>query len=166
MFLVGTITSTFGNKGDLKVMPLITPSHYLMEFKSVYIEDLDCNKQAFRVLMVKKHKNFYIVTLEGIDNMDVASSLAGLSLYVPSIEVKELQKNEFYYHQLEGLTAYSELGNLIGKVDHIQKGGNDILVIKDENGKEIMVPFVDKLVPEVNLNERTITINTIEGLVQ
>ena len=44
------------------------------------------------------------------------------------------------------------------------QGGNDILVIKDENGKEIMIPFADELVPEVNLKEKTITVNAIEGL--
>ena len=165
MFLIGKIVGTFGNKGDLKVTPLIEPSDYLLEFKLVYIEDLNGSKQSFKILMAKKHKNIYIFSLEGIDNMDVAEGLCDLFVYVSNIEIKDLQKNEYYYHQLQGLTVYSESGDLIGKIDHILKGGNDILVIKDEAGKEIMVPFVDKLVPEINLNEKTITINTIEGLV-
>ena len=76
-----------------------------------------------------------------------------------------MQKNEYYYHELECLTAYTESGSLIGKVDHILKGGNDILVIKNEDGKEVMIPFVDELVPEVNLKERTITVNAVEGLI-
>ena len=63
------------------------------------------------------------------------------------------------------MDVYSTDGNLIGKVDHIMQGGNDILVIKDENGKEIMIPFADELVPEVNLKEKTITVNAIEGLI-
>lgn len=165
MFLIGKIVGTFGNKGGLKVAPLIEPPDYLVEFKSIYIEDLNGSRQSFKVLMAKKHKNNYILSLEGIDNMDIAEGLCDLFVYVSNIEVKELQKNEYYYHQLEGLTVYSESGDLIGQIDHILKGGNDILVIKDESGKEIMVPFVDKLVPEINLNEKTITINTIEGLV-
>lgn len=165
MFLVGKIVGTFGNKGDVKVTPLIEPSDYLLEFNSVFVEDHDNRKQKFTVLRAKKHKNVYIVTLEGIDNMDVAENLSGLSVFVPSIEFKELQKNEYYYHELEGLTAYTESGNLIGKIDHIVKGGNDILVIKDEDGKEVMIPFVDEFVPEVNLKEKTITVNAIEGLI-
>jgi len=165
MFLVGTIVGTFGNKGDLKINPLIQPPDYLLELSDIFVEDSSGFKQEFEVLRVKKHKNIYIVTLQGIDNMNVAEDLCGLSVYLPSIEFKELQENEFYYHELKGLTAYAESGNLIGTVDHVLKSGNDILVIKDEEGKEIMVPFVDELVPEVNLKERTITINTIEGLV-
>ena len=165
MFLVGKIVGTFGNKGDLKISPLIEPPDYLVEFKLIYVEDLNGSRQSFKVLMAKKHKNNYIFSLDGIDNMNVAEGLCDLSVYVSNIEVKELQKNEYYFHQLEGLTVYSESGDLIGKVNHIIKGGNDILVIKDEDEKEIMVPFVDKLVPEVNLIEKTITINTIEGLV-
>ena len=165
MFLVGTIVGTFGNKGDLKIIPLVSPADYLLELNSIFIESNESKKQEFTVIKSKKHKNVYIFTLEGIDDMNVAEDLSGLSVYVPSIEFKELQKNEYYYHDLEGLTAYTESGNIIGKVDHIMKGGNDILVIKDETGKEIMIPFADELVPEVNLKEKTITINAIEGLI-
>lgn len=164
MFLVGTIVGTFGNKGEVKILPLIQPPDYLLELKSLFVEDSNGSKQEFRIERSKKHKNVFIFTLEGIDNMNVAEDLCGLSIYVPSIKFKELQKNEYYYHDLERLTAYSESGNLIGKVDHILKGGNDILVIKDEEGKEIMVPFVDEFVPEVNFKEKTITVNLIEGL--
>lgn len=165
MFLVGTIVGTFGNKGDVKAVPLINPADYLLELSSIFVESSDSKKQEFKVLRSKKHKNVYLFTLEGINDMNVAESLAGLSIYVPSIEFKELQENEYYYHDLEGLTVYNEYGGLIGKIDHILKSGNDILVIKDENGKEIMVPFVDELVPEVNLKEKTITVNAIEGLI-
>ena len=165
MFLVGTIVGTFGNKGDVKIIPLINPADYLLELNSIFIENSDTAKQEFKVIRSKKHKNVYLFTIEGINDMNVAKGLSGLSVYVPSIEFKELQKNEYYYHDLEGLTAYTESGNLIGKVNHIIKGGNDILVIKDETGKEIMVPFADELVPEVNLKEKTIIINAIEGLI-
>ena len=164
MFLVGTIVGTFGNKGDVKVTSLIHPADYLLETDSIFIENSDSTKQEFNVIRSKKHKNVYLFTLEGIDDMDVAESLAGLSIYLPSIDFKELQENEYYYHDLKGLTVYSENGDLIGTVDHIVKGGNDILVIKDENGKEIMIPFVDELVPEINLKEKTIIINLMEGL--
>lgn len=164
MFLIGEVIGTFGNKGDIKVTPLISPSDYLMEFKSVYIEDSINERQKFNVIMAKRHKNYILLTLEGIDNMDAAEGLAGFLVYVPSIEIRKLKTNEYYYHELEGLTVYSEVGELIGRVDHILKGGNDILVIKDESGKEIMIPFVDELVPEVNLKEKTLTVNMIEGL--
>ena len=165
MFLVGTIVGTFGNKGDLKVTSLIHPSDYLLEANSIFVEDENGNKQKFKVIMSKKHKNIYIFSLEGINDMNVAESLAGLPIYIPSIEFKELKANEYYYHDLEGLTVYTELGDKIGNVDHILKGGNAILVIKSNNGEEIMIPFVDELVPEVNLKEKTITVNAIEGLV-
>lgn len=166
MFLVGTIVGTFGNKGQLKVTPLISPGDYLLLLNSIYIEDQDNRKQEFTVLSAKKHKNIYIFTLGGINSIEVAENLSGLPIFIPSIEFKELSENEYYYHELQGLTAYTQRGELIGKVDHIEKGGNDILVIKNEEGKEIMVPFVDELVPEVNLKEKTITVNVIEGLIE
>ena len=164
MFLVGTIVGTFGNKGELKVNPLIHPDEYLSLAKSIFVEDENGIKQEFNVIRAKKHKNIFVFALEGIGDMNVAENLSGLSVYLATLDFIELQENEYFYHQLEGLSVYSTHGDLIGKVDHIMKGGNDILVIKDENDKEIMIPFVDKLVPEVNLKEKTITVNAIEGL--
>lgn len=165
MFLIGTIVGTFGNKGDLKVNPSIHPDDCLSLVKSIFIEDEDGRKQEFNVIRAKKHKNIYVFTLEGIDDMNVAENLSGLSVYLSTLDFIELQKNEYFYHDLEGMDVYTSDGNLIGKVDHIMQGGNDILVIKDETGKEIMIPFADELVPEVNLKEKTITVNVIEGLI-
>ena len=164
MFLIGTIAGTFGNKGDLKILPLINPPEILLELKSIFIEDLNGSKQEFTVLRAKRHKNIFIFALEGIDDMNVAEDLCDLSIFVSSLDFKKLKKNEYFYHDLEGLTAYTEDGMEIGKIDHIIQGGNDILVIKNASGEEIMVPFVDEIVPEVNLQEKTITVNAIDGL--
>jgi len=164
MFLVGTIVGTFGNQGELKINPSIHPDDYLLLAKSIFVEDENGTKQEFNVIRARKHKNVFLFSLEGIDDMNVAEDLSGLSVYLPTLDFIELQENEYFYHQLEGMTVYSNDGNLIGKVDHIMQGGNAILVIKDENDKEIMVPFVDELVPEVNLKEKTITVNAIDGL--
>ena len=98
--------------------------------------------------------------------MNVAEDLIGSSVYAANIDIKELKENEFFYHDLVGLTVYSESGDVVGIVDHILKAGNDVLVIKDDAGKEMMIPFVDELVPEVNLNDKSITINTVKGLLQ
>lgn len=165
MFHIGTIVGTFGIKGDIKINPSIHPEDHLLEIKSFFIENEDGKKQEFNVLRAKKHKNIYIFSLEGIDDINVAENLSGLPVYLPTLDFIELQENEYFYHDLEGMDAYNTNGDLIGKVDHIIKGGNDILVIKDENGKEIMIPFVDELIPEVNLKEKAITVNAIEGLI-
>ncbi len=165
MFLIGTIVGTFGIKGDVKINPSITPPDMLLDFDSIFVEHYE-KKQEFFVSMSKRHKNIYVFSLEGVDDMNIAEDLVGSSVYVPNLEIKDLKENEYFYHDLVGLTVYDEAGNLIGIVDHILKAGNDVLVIKDELGKESMVPFVDELVPEVNLIEKTITIKNIEGLIE
>jgi len=165
MFLIGTIVSTFGIKGDIKINPLITPPDLLLKFDSIFIEHYE-KKQEFSVVMAKRHKNIYIFSLEGVNDMNVAEDLIGSSVYAANIDIKELKENEFFYHDLVGLTVYSESGDVVGIVDHILKAGNDVLVIKDDAGKEMMIPFVDELVPEVNLNDKSITINTAKGLLQ
>ena len=63
------------------------------------------------------------------------------------------------------MQAFDTTGNLVGKVIAINKqGSSDLLSIENDEKKEFYVPFVKELVPAVDLENRTISINAIEGL--
>lgn len=164
MFLIGDIVGTFGNKGSVKIKPSFEPDTVFLGLDFIFVESQSGEKQKFKVENSRKHKNVFVFDLGGVDNMDVAEDLAGCKVYIPSMDFIDLQDDEFFYHDLIGSTVYSDTGETLGTVDHIIKGGQFVLVIKGENNKEIMVPFVDELVPEVNIEEKTITVNLIEGL--
>ena len=100
----------------------------LLRFDSIFVEHYE-KKQEFSVLMAKRHKNIYIFSLEGVNDMNVAEDLVGSSVYASNLDIKELKENEFFYHDLVGLTVYSENGDVVGAVDNILMKGKKLIVL-------------------------------------
>ena len=74
------------------------------------------------------------------------------------------EDDAWYPHQLTGLEAVTLLGEHLGTVTGMQPGAAQDLIIVDADGREVLVPFVSALVPEVNVDEGTMTIDPIPGL--
>ena len=71
----------------------------------------------------------------------------------------------YYIADLIGLEVYTESGEYLGKVDDIYNtGSNDIYVVKDDLGKQKLLPGIDEVIKKVDLDEGKIIVNLIEGL--
>ena len=157
--LVGQIVNTHGLKGELRIISNF-PYKELVFTKGfkVYVgkrNDL-CVINSYR-----KHKIYDIVTFDGIDNIDMAIAYKGDYVY---IDRDDLKIDGFINEDIIGFTVYNE-DLLIGELtDIINNGAHDILVIKSSNNDRIMVPFVDEYVKKVDLDNKKIMIETIEGL--
>lgn len=72
--------------------------------------------------------------------------------------------DEFRDGDLVGLSVRTVDGTPVGTVDDVLHSGQDVLVIKSADGREVMVPFVKPLVPDVDIPGGTLTINPPDGL--
>ncbi|HEX5017204.1 MAG TPA: ribosome maturation factor RimM [Actinomycetes bacterium] len=111
------------------------------------------------------HSGRLLVHLRGIDDRTAAEALRGALLSV-SVDPDELPEDpeEYYDHQLVGLTAVDPSGAAIGEVIHVVHGGQDHLVVRLPSGREAAVPFVEALVPDVDLAAGRVVIDAPEGL--
>ena len=73
--------------------------------------------------------------------------------------------DEFYDHQLVGLTVYDEHGALLGTVAAVLHGAQDLLGVATVDGREALVPFVKALVPEVDVAAGRVVVADRPGLV-
>lgn len=73
--------------------------------------------------------------------------------------------DEFYDHQLIGLTAYDLDGTRLGEVSGLVHGAQDLLQIRTDDRRTALVPFVAALVPEVDLEGRRVVVADRPGLV-
>jgi 16S rRNA processing protein RimM len=83
------------------------------------------------------------------------------------VNVKSSQEVEDSFHisEIVGLTVKNLEGTTIGKVvDVMELPAQDTLVIEISNGSELLLPFVKKHVPEVNLDNNELVIDNYEGL--
>ena len=158
----GKIINTHGCKGGLKIEPWCNSPEDFTALKRLYIN----GKSGYTEYTVSKasvFKQFVILDLKEIDDMEKALSLKGTTLYADRADF-DLEDGEYFLTDIIGLDVIdAENGKLYGKVtDIINRGASDIYVVGTPNG-ERMIPAVDEFIVEIDIN-RGVTVRTIEGL--
>ena len=112
-------------------------------------------------------KSLFVVRFEGINNRGAAEALIGQELLVSADDRPELEEGEFHLLDLVGLDArLSADGPSIGTVTNLISGGNDLLELNTTDGRKLLIPFVEAIVPEVHLNEGWLLITPPPGLLE
>ena len=115
---------------------------------------------------VKYHKNMVLLKLKGIDDMNVAEKCKGMYLKIHRKDAIKLPKDTYFIADLIGLEVYTDEGILLGKVDDIYNtGSNDIYVVKNDLGKQILLPGTKEVLKDINLEKEKIIVHLIKGLI-
>ncbi len=162
---VGVITSTHGIKGEVKVFPTTDdPTRYS------YLKDviLDTGKEKIdlKVSGVKYFKQYVIVKFKGINDINDIEKYKGSTLWVTRENAVPLEENEYFIADLIGLKVVTDAGEEFGELtDVMQTGANDVYVVETyKDKKEVLLPVIDECVLDVNLEEGTVTVHIMEGL--
>lgn len=162
---VGQIVNTFGIKGEVKVTPFTDNINRFDDLKKVYVKTKKEDK-LYKVENVRYHKNMVLLKLEGIDNLEQAELLKNAFLEIDREDAVPLKEGQFFIADLIGLEVYTDEGKLLGKVDDIYNtGANDIYVVKDELGKQILLPGIKEVIKQVDLESEKIIVHLIPGLI-
>ena len=164
-FEIGQIVNTFGIKGFVKVNPLTDNLERFEELKSVFVVK---NKELLEMKIeeVKYHKNVVLVKFKGIEDINMAEKYKGCYIKIKRENAKKLPKDTYFIADLIGLPVYDESGNLLGKVDDIYNNkSHDIYVVKDELGKQILLPSTKEVIKQVDIENERIVVHLIDGLV-
>ena len=161
---IGQIVNTFGIKGEVKVIPFTDDINRFDDLKKVYVKSKKESK-LYKVESVRYHKNMVLIKLENINNPEDGQTLKNAFLEVDREDAIPLEEGTYFIVDLIGLDVYTDDGKLLGKVDDIYNAGaNDIYVVKDELGKQILLPGIDDVIKEVKLEDRII-VHLIPGLI-
>ena len=110
-------------------------------------------------------RSLFVVRVDGVNDRAAAEALVGKELLVQGDDRPELEDGEFHLLDLVGLEArLAEGGEIVGMVRDLISGGNDLLEIKRPDGKILLVPFVEAIVPEVHLDEGWLLLTPPPGL--
>ena len=162
---IGQIVNTFGIKGMVKIKPFTDDINRFDRLKKVYISNKN-GKKEYQIQEVKYHKNMVLMKLEGIDTPERADLLRQSYLLVDRADEEPLEEGVYYIVDLLGLEVYTDENKLLGKVEDIfNTGSNDIYVIKDEKGKQILLPGIPEVLKNVDLEKGRITVHLIPGLI-
>ncbi len=153
---IGELVNTHGLKGEVRILSNFKyKENVFKNGNSLYILNNPLTISSYRI-----HKNYDMVTFEGINKIEDVLMYKGEKVYIDRDEYDFSLINE----DLLGLDVYND-SNFLGKVDSIMNGPNqEILVIKNKNKKHL-IPYVDDFIKKVDLNDKKLYINVIEGLI-
>lgn len=165
---VGKILNFHGIKGEAKVGYSKNQQDFVMSIDCVYLKKGD-TYTPLNILSAKPHKNIMIVKFEGIDNINDIIPLKGELLFVEEDVIREtLDEDEFLIDELVGLDVCdiadnTKLGFVIGVSNN---GASDLISVKTKSKKICLIPFVKAIVPVVDIQNKRILINNLEGLLE
>ena len=163
---IAKILNFHGIKGEAKVGFSKGRESQIESLKKVFVKK-DNDYKELTVSSVRFHKQFAIIKFKEIATVNDVEEYKGCDLYLSKEKVEEtLDNDEFLIVDLIGMDVFDEDGSCVGKI--VQVGDNrasNLLSIQDGNGKTHLVPFVKQLVPVVDMVNKKIVINNIEGLI-
>ena len=161
--LCGKIINTHGVRGVLKVDNLCDSPSAFAALPNVYIKAKDGTMQSYPVVTASAHGRFLLVSLKGIDTLELAVPLKGTELFAKREDIP-LEEGGYFLADLIGLPVIdADTQKVYGTLSEIiNRGASDIYVVKTEDG-ERMIPAVAEFVDHVDI-EKGIFVRPISGM--
>jgi 16S rRNA processing protein RimM len=169
--VVGRIGKAHGLRGDVTInVRTDEPERRFAPGSVLDVEAPTGSATPLRTVTVASsrwHSSVLLVRFEEIPDRDAAEAARGIVLHAAlPADASPDDPDEFYDHQLVGLTAYDLSGTALGEVTGLVHGGaQDLLAIRTPDRRDTLVPFVKELVPEVDVSGGRVVIADRPGLV-
>ncbi len=161
---IGQIVNYYGIKGFLKVVPYTDDITRFDDLKKVYIER---NKklQEMEIEEVRYHKNLVLLKLKGIDDINQTSEYKNCLIKIDRKDAVELPEDTYFIVDLIDMEVYTDENKLLGKiVDVFPTGSNDVYVVKDEIGKQTLLPAIGDVIKNVDVANKKMVVHLMDGL--
>ncbi len=164
-FEIGQIVNTHGVKGHVKVKPFTDDVEQFETLGTILVVK---NNETIEMEIeeVKYHKDMVLLKIKGIDDMTAAERYKGCYIKIHRSQARELEEGQYFIADIIGSDVYTDDGTYLGKVDDIYNtGSNDIYVVKDELGKQILLPGIKDVILNVDIENQKVTVHLLKGLV-
>lgn len=158
----GKIVGTHGVVGELKVQPWCDSPDELVGLARLYF---DRGATPIQVRGARAHKSMALLKVEGVDTAEQAAALRGRVLYLDRADLP-LAEGEFFIQDLMGLSVVdADDGHRYGVLSDVtQTGANDVYHITFEDGSVRLIPVIDEVVIETDLEAGILRIRPLKGL--
>ncbi len=165
MFTVGKIVNTHGIRGELRVLPTTDDNNRFKKLKTVYIELYKQTElKQYEIESSRLHKNFVLIKLVGIDDINEAEFLKNATLKIDRKDSLPLEEDEYYISDLYGIDVKTEDGRHLGILqDILFSAANDVYVVKNDM-RELLIPAIKQCILKVDIPNKCMTVNLLEGL--
>jgi 16S rRNA processing protein RimM len=166
---LGVIQGPHGLKGALTVFSNTRPAQAIAGYSFWWLGDAPGSLKRYGVTRAWQHGGRILAELDGVADRNQAEQIKHLKIWVPVEEV-DVAEDEYLWEDLIGCEVVrADSGELIGEVTALEEyGAQDILVVstdpKAATQGEWMLPFIEDVVLEVDMEMRHITVDLPEGM--
>jgi len=163
-FQVGIITSPHGIAGEVKVFPTTDDIRRFQKLKHVIL-DTGREELHLEIAQVRFSKQMVILKFREFQNINEVERFRGKSLYVTRENAVNLEKDEYFIADMIGMNVVATNGEDLGILkDVMQTGANDVYIVEEPDGTELLLPAIHDCVRDVDMNRRVITVFLMPGL--
>ncbi|MFO7978177.1 MAG: ribosome maturation factor RimM [Bacteroidales bacterium] len=165
-YYLGYVTKTFGYKGEVVIYLDTDNPGYYKNLESVFIL-MEGKLIPFFIekIQLRVNSNEAIIRFQNVDNEQKAEHITGQEAYLPLTMLPPLKGNKFYFHEIIGFQVIDKQKGILGTIDTVLEfPANPVLQIKVES-KEVLVPARDEFIIKLDRQNKTITIDAPEGLI-
>jgi len=149
---LGYVARAHGLHGELAIKPFDPASTTLEEVDRIWVRRKDGTEQAFAIESLRQASTETLVVLEGVRGRTAAEAFKSATVLVFREDLEPPGDDEYFQGDLVGLAAFDPEGKPLGTVEELwETGPVPNLVIRDAQQVELIVPFADEFVPEVDL---------------
>ena len=161
---VGKIVNTHGLHGEVKVVPWTDYPEVFDDIETVYIKKKS-EYERLDIAGIKYQKNNLIIRFAQLKDINEAEKYKNKVLYAERESLGELPEGVYYIADLIGLDVVKEDGEKVGVIaDVFNTGSNDIYEVKREGQKNLLLPVIDDVVLNIDIENKRVTVRMMEGL--
>lgn len=158
LVIMGYVCGAFGVRGMVKVHADTEFADSLFDYP-VWWLGRNGEWKSYSFVDGQLQPKVLVAQLDGVKSRDAAEALRGMQIAVPRSELPEPDEGEYYWSDLISLHVFNLQGEAFGSVSELMEtGANDVLVVDDGTTRRL-IPFVDSVVSEVDLDAGRITVD-------
>jgi len=164
LLLVGKVTRPHGLDGRLRILSFAQSEETFLKSRTVFLGAGSGEPRSYRVSSIRPHKNIFLLKLKALDSLEEAEKYRGASIFIKKESLVPKDEDEYYWYELIALGVYLSTGKYLGTIRQIiPTGSHDIYVVR-KGDREILVPAIHDIVKEIDLVQKKMIIDDMEGL--
>jgi 16S rRNA processing protein RimM len=161
--VIGKFRRPHGIRGEI-VMTVLTDFPDLMKpGQQIYV---GMKYHPYQIKTIRAHGSDLLISLEDLPDRTAVEVFRNVMVYMHAEHMPDLPEGDYYSHQLVGLDVFTDENQHLGKVKEILiTGANDVYLVEDAQGKEILLPAIEQVILEINQEESRILVHILPGLI-
>jgi 16S rRNA processing protein RimM len=160
--VVGRIIRPHGLRGLMVFQPFSDIVQNLVPSNTVY---LGSERIPVIIRDLQPYKARFLLSVEGCEDSNTAERWRGEDVRIRFGDAGPLTEDAYYHWQILDLQVVTSKGESLGKVAQIlETGANDVYVVRDQNGVELLLPAIEEVILEVDLELSRMVVKLLPGL--